>query len=136
MIRRNKGDERLAGWTPDLKAPKHTFWLPVASDRPLKELGREAALHILGRGTPEDRLEKFARVIRDVTAASRAAGSLPTSSRRPTWTTRHGQASSACCAPGAGESTSRKGSGPEPIRWHRRVLLSSASSRPRPRERW
>jgi hypothetical protein len=74
MIRRNRGEKRLVGWTPDLKAPKHTFWLPVASDKPLKELGREAALKVLGLGTPEDRLEKFARVIRDGTIASRNRG--------------------------------------------------------------
>ena len=74
MIRRDKGDERLAGWKPDLKAPKHTFWLPVASDRPLKELGREAALKVLDLGTPEDRLEKFARVIRDGTQAPATGG--------------------------------------------------------------
>jgi hypothetical protein len=67
MIRRDSRDERPSGWTPDLKVPEHTLWLPVASDKPLKELGREAALNILGLGTPEDRLEKFARVIRDGT---------------------------------------------------------------------
>jgi hypothetical protein len=42
-----------------------------ASDKPLKELGREAALNVLGLGTPEDRLEKFARVIRDSTKHGR-----------------------------------------------------------------
>jgi hypothetical protein len=51
--------------------PDHTLWLPVASDKPLKELGREAALNVLGLGTPEDRLEKFARVIRDSTKHGR-----------------------------------------------------------------
>jgi hypothetical protein len=71
MTRRNKSDVHLVGWTPDLKAPKHTFWLPVASDRPLKELGSEAALKVFGLGTPEDRLEKFARVIREGTKAAR-----------------------------------------------------------------
>jgi hypothetical protein len=74
MISRKPADERLADWTPDLKVPKHTLWLPVASDRPLKELGSEAALNVLGLGTPEDRLEKFAGVIRDGTKAARDRG--------------------------------------------------------------
>jgi hypothetical protein len=60
MTRRHSRDERPTGWAPELKVPAHTLWLPVASDKPLKELGRESALHILGLGTPEDRMEKFA----------------------------------------------------------------------------
>jgi hypothetical protein len=74
MISRKPSDERPADWTPDLKVPKHTLWLPVASDRPLKELGAEAALNVLGLGTPQDRLDTFARVIRDGTTASRDRG--------------------------------------------------------------
>ena len=54
--------------------PAKLPWLPVASDKPLKELGREAALNILGLGTPEDRMEKFARVIRDGTKDYRDRG--------------------------------------------------------------
>ena len=76
MTRRNPRDERPTGWAPDLKVPRHTLRLPVASDKPLKELGRESALRILGLGTPEDRLEKFARVIRDGTKSSRNRGAM------------------------------------------------------------
>jgi hypothetical protein len=76
MTRHNPRDERPTDWVPDLKVPKHTLRLPVASDRPLKELGRDAALKILGMGTPEDRLEKFARVIRDGTKSSRDRGAM------------------------------------------------------------
>jgi hypothetical protein len=76
MTRRHSRDERPTGWAPDLKVPAHTLWLPVASDKPLKELGRESALHILGLGTPEDRMEKFARVIRDGTKGSRDRGAM------------------------------------------------------------
>jgi len=74
MSRRTSDDERPLGWIPELKAPSHTLWLPIADNRPLKELGRQAALNILGLGTPEDQMEKFARVIRDGTEASRRRG--------------------------------------------------------------
>jgi hypothetical protein len=74
MIGRKTRDERPSGWIPDLKVPEHTLWLPVASDKPLQELGREAALNILGLGTPEDRLEKFARVIHDGTKSGKDRG--------------------------------------------------------------
>jgi hypothetical protein len=74
MIGRKTRDEHSAGWIPDLKVPEHTLWLPVASDKPLQELGREAALNILGLGTPEDQLEKFARVIRDGTKDCKRRG--------------------------------------------------------------
>jgi len=67
MTARRQDDRHPVNWIPDVKVPRNTLRLPVASDRPLKELGREAALNILGLGTPEDRLEKFARVIRDGT---------------------------------------------------------------------
>jgi hypothetical protein len=74
MIGRKPRDERLSGWIPSLKVPEHTLWLPVASDKPLPELGREAALNILGLGTAEDRLKKFARVIHDGTKSCRERG--------------------------------------------------------------
>jgi hypothetical protein len=77
MTRRLKpGDECPAGWIPELKAPPHTLWLPIADKRPLKELGRKAALNILGLGTPEDQMEKFARVIRDGTEGFRWRGAM------------------------------------------------------------
>jgi hypothetical protein len=76
MIRRKPGDERPAGWTPELKVPPTTLWLPVASDKPLKDLGREAALNVLGPGTPGDKMEQFARVIRDGTEGSRRRGAM------------------------------------------------------------
>ena len=77
MIRRNPLDPRPFNWKPDLKVPDHTLWLPVASDKPLKELGREVALDVLGLGTPEDRLEKFARAIRDSTKHDRPRSPPP-----------------------------------------------------------
>jgi hypothetical protein len=74
MIGRKPDDRRLTDWTPDLKVPQHTLWLPVASDKPLKELGTQAALNVLGMGTPQDRLDQFARVIRDGTKNYRDRG--------------------------------------------------------------
>jgi hypothetical protein len=74
MTRHDSRDLRPPGWKPDLKVPDHTLWLPVASNKPLQELGSEAALNVLGLGTPEDRLEKFARVIRDSTKHGRDRG--------------------------------------------------------------
>jgi hypothetical protein len=74
MIGRKPDDRRLTDWTPDLKVPQHTLWLPVASDKPLKELGAQAALNVLGMGTPQDRLDQFARVIRDGTKNYRDRG--------------------------------------------------------------
>lgn len=74
MIGRKTRDGRPSGWIPDLKVPEHTLWLPVASDKPLQELGREAALNILGMGTPEDQLKKFARVIHDGTKDCKRRG--------------------------------------------------------------
>jgi hypothetical protein len=71
MMKRGRHDMRPVNWIPDLKAPRHTLRLPVASDKPLKELGREVALNVLGMGTPEDRLDKFAHVVRDGTKSCR-----------------------------------------------------------------
>jgi hypothetical protein len=76
MIRRNAGDWHPVNWAPDLKVPKHTLWLPLASARPLKQIGREAALKVLGMDTPQDRLDEFARVIRDGTESSRDRGAM------------------------------------------------------------
>lgn len=76
MIRRNAGDRHPTDWTPDLKVPKHTLWLPLGSAKPLRQIGSEAALKILGPDTPEDRLEEFARVIRDGTKSSRDRGAM------------------------------------------------------------
>jgi hypothetical protein len=72
----NAGDRRPSDWSPGLKVPKHTLWLPLGSEKPLQEIGARAALKILGTGTPEDRLEKFARVIRDGIRGSRARGAM------------------------------------------------------------
>jgi hypothetical protein len=76
MIRRNAGDRHPTDWTPDLKVPRHTLWLPLGSEKPLKQIGSEAALKILGMAAEEDRLEQFARVIRDGTKSSRDRGAM------------------------------------------------------------
>jgi hypothetical protein len=70
------GDRHPADWAPDLRVPRHTLWLPVGSEKPLTEVGGEAALKILGPGAPEDRLEKLARVIRNGTKGSRERGAM------------------------------------------------------------
>jgi hypothetical protein len=56
-----------ANWTVDIKIPPTALWLPLKSDLPLKELGRRAAIKVLGEGKPEADLEKFAQVISDHT---------------------------------------------------------------------
>jgi hypothetical protein len=76
MIRRNADDWHPANWAPDLKVPKHTLWLPLGSDKPLRQIGSEAALKVLGLDAPEDRLDQFARVIRDGTKSARDRGAM------------------------------------------------------------
>jgi hypothetical protein len=76
MIRRNADDWHPADWAPDLKVPKHTLWLPLGSDKPLRQIGSEAALKVLGLDAPEDRLDQFARVIRDGTKSARDRGAM------------------------------------------------------------
>jgi hypothetical protein len=76
MIRSSAGDRRPSDWSPDLRVPAHTLWLPLGSDKPLKEIGARAALKILGTETPDDHFEKFARVIRDGTKSSRDRGAM------------------------------------------------------------
>ena len=76
MIRNSAGERRPSTWSPGLKVPAHTLWLPLGSDKSLQEIGARAALKVLGTGTPEDRLEKFARVIRTGTKSSRDRGAM------------------------------------------------------------
>jgi hypothetical protein len=76
MIRRNAADRHPADWTPDLKVPRHTLWLPLGSDKPLRQIGSEAARKILGAAAPEDLLDQFARVIRHGTKSSRDRGAM------------------------------------------------------------
>jgi len=76
MISSSVGDRRPSGWSPDLKVPRHTLWLPLGSKQPLAEIGAQAAKKILSAQTPEDLLEKFARVIRDGTKSSRDRGAM------------------------------------------------------------
>ena len=76
MIRSNAGDRRPSDWSPRLKVPKHTLWLPLGSEKPLQEIGARAAEKILGAQTPPDVREKFARVIRDGTKSSRDKGAM------------------------------------------------------------
>jgi hypothetical protein len=76
MTSPNAVDRRPSVWSPVLKVPKHTLWLPLGSEKPLREIGGQGALKILGRGTPQDQLEKFARVVRDGTKSSRDRGAM------------------------------------------------------------
>jgi hypothetical protein len=76
MIRSSAGDRRPSAWSPGLKVPEHTVWLPLGSEKPLKEIGVRAARRVLGSEAPEDRLEKFARIIRDGTTSSRDRGAM------------------------------------------------------------
>ncbi|HEX3516078.1 MAG TPA: hypothetical protein VHT26_18970 [Trebonia sp.] len=64
----NKGhtsEERISGWEPELKVPPTTLWLPLGNDLPAKEIGRKAAVKILGRDTSKDDLQKFSRIVSD-----------------------------------------------------------------------
>jgi len=74
MIKQTSRDERPSNWLPELKVPPTTLWLPLGSELPAKEIGRQAAIKILGDGTPEDRLEKFARFVQDGTTDCRKRG--------------------------------------------------------------
>lgn len=74
--RKSAGERRPSTWSPGLKVPAHTLWLPLGSDKSLQEIGARAVLKVLGTGTPEDRLEKFARVIRTGTKSSRDRGAM------------------------------------------------------------
>ena len=65
MIRRHVPQKRPSNWEPELKVPPTTLWLPLGNDFPAKEIGKRAAVQVLGSGAPEERLEKFARVISD-----------------------------------------------------------------------
>jgi hypothetical protein len=76
MTRVNAVDRRPSVWSPRLKVPKHTLWLPLGSEKPLREIGEQGALKILSPGTPQGHLEKFARVIRDGTESSRDRGAM------------------------------------------------------------
>ena len=76
MTRLNAVDRRPSVWSPNLKVPKHTLWLPLGSEKPLQEVGALGALKVLGTGTPVDHREKFARVIRDGTKSSRDRGAM------------------------------------------------------------
>lgn len=76
MTRLNAVDRRPSVWSPSLKVPRHTLWLPLGSEKPLPEVGALGALKVLGTGAPEDHLEKFARVVRDGTKSSRDRGAM------------------------------------------------------------
>jgi len=73
----NKGsasDERTANWEPELKVPPTTLWLPLGNDLPAKEIGKRAAVKILGNDAPKHDLAKFARVVADGTTDCRKRG--------------------------------------------------------------
>lgn len=76
MTRPSAGDRRPSDWSPSLQVPRHTLWLPLGSEKPLHEIAAQGALRILSTGTPEDHLEKFARVVRDGTKSSRDRGAM------------------------------------------------------------
>jgi hypothetical protein len=67
MSRRHAPEKRPSSWDPELKVPPTTLWLPLGGDKPVKRIGREAAIIMLGEDAPKDRLEKFARVVSDGT---------------------------------------------------------------------
>ena len=69
-------ERRPSDWSPKLRVPKHTLWLPLGSEKPLQEIGAQAAKKVLGAETPPHHLEKFARVIRDGTKSSRFRGAM------------------------------------------------------------
>jgi hypothetical protein len=71
MIGRRPRQERPSNWEPELKVPPTTLWLPLGNDLPANEIGRRAAVKVLGTGTQEDRLEEFARVVSDGVADCR-----------------------------------------------------------------
>jgi len=63
----NSHPPRQANWTVDVKIPPTALWLPLRSDLPPKEVGRRAAIKVLGEEKPKEDLEKFAQVISDHT---------------------------------------------------------------------
>ena len=75
-IRSAAGDRRPSDWSPGLKVPEHTLWLPLGSQQPLEEIGARAALKVLGTEAPQEHLESFARIIRDGTRSSRDRGAM------------------------------------------------------------
>jgi hypothetical protein len=74
MIGRHADEDRISNWEPRLKVPKTTFMLPVGSERPLDELGREAAVKVYGSHAPEKDLKAFARFIHDGTEDCKRRG--------------------------------------------------------------
>jgi hypothetical protein len=74
MKKGHANEEPASNWEPDLKVPPTTLWLPLGSDLPAKELGKKAAVNILGGDAPKDHLAKFARVVTDGTTDCRRRG--------------------------------------------------------------
>jgi hypothetical protein len=74
MINRHVSEDQISNWEPRLKIPKTTFMLPVGSERPLDELGREAAVKVYGSHAPEEQLKAFARIIHDGTKDCKRRG--------------------------------------------------------------
>jgi hypothetical protein len=70
----NASEERTANWEPELKVPPTTLWLPLRNDLPAKEIGKRAAVKILGDDPSKDRLKKFARVVSDGVTDCRRRG--------------------------------------------------------------
>jgi hypothetical protein len=74
MNKRNASEERASNWDPELKVPPTTLWLPLGNDLPATEIGKRAAVKILGEDTSKDRLKKFARVVTDGVTDCRQRG--------------------------------------------------------------
>jgi hypothetical protein len=73
----NKGrasEERISNWKPELKVPPTTLWLPLGNDLPAKEIGKRAAVKILGNDAPKHDLAKFARIVTDGVTDCRRRG--------------------------------------------------------------
>jgi hypothetical protein len=67
MIWRKSEQTRPANWTAEVQIPPTALWLPLKSELPPKEIGRRAAVKVLGKGRTEDDLEKFAAAISEHT---------------------------------------------------------------------
>src|SRR5487761_366204 len=74
MNKRNASEERASNWDPELKVPPTTLWLPLGNDLPAKEIGKRAAVRILGEDTSKDRLKQFARIVTDGVTDCRRRG--------------------------------------------------------------
>lgn len=74
MCKVNASEERVSNWEPELKVPPTTLWLPLGNNLPAKDIGKRAAVKILGDEASKDRLKKFARIVTDGVTDCRRRG--------------------------------------------------------------